>query len=79
MEKPKSLTLIIRTEEINMTIEMGSNDGQEQLKGAADKRILKILGQFSSLSPEKQEEVIKFVEYIQNQKEGNEAGQGPVT
>ena len=60
-----------------MTIEMGSSDDQSE--GARDKRIVKILGQFSDLSPEKQEEVVKFVEYLFNKKGGNEAGQGPVT
>ncbi len=77
MERPKSLTLVIRAEDINVTIEMGSS--AEQPKEARDKRIVKIAEQFSGLSPEKQEEVMKFVEYLFNKKEGNEAGQDPVT
>lgn len=60
-----------------MTIEMGFNDGQPKEDWV--KRRVKILKQFSDLSPEKQEEVIKFTEYLLNKKEGNEAGQGPVT
>lgn len=76
MERTKSLTIVIRAEEINMTIEMGSSD--EQPKEARDKRIVKILEQFSRLLPEKQEEVMKFIEYLGKKTEQKE-GQGPVT
>ncbi len=60
-----------------MTIEMGSNAG-EQPKEARDKKIVKIMEQFSHLSSEKQEEAIKFIEYLER-KEGQKEGQGPVT
>ncbi len=59
-----------------MTIEMSSN--VEQPKESRDKRIVKILEQFSRLPPEKQEGVMKFIEYLGKEAEQKE-GQGPVT
>ncbi len=51
---------------------------EDKPKSERDEKIVKILEQFSRLSPEKQEEVMKFIDYLDKQA-GQTAGQGPVT
>jgi hypothetical protein len=76
MEKPKSLTLILRTADNSMTIDFKFDD--EKPRSDRDEKIVKIMEQFSRLSPEKQEEVLKFTDYLEKGSAGK-AGPGPST
>jgi len=76
MERPKSLTLILRTPKNTMTIDF--NFQEEEPKGVKDERLTRILKQLSRLSPEKQEAVMKFIDYLER-KTREESGQGPGT
>lgn len=69
MEKPKSLTLILRTSESSMTIDLSFDDDQPKSEKDEKKNkiIVKILEEFSHLSPERQEEVIKYIEFLEKQ------------
>lgn len=51
-----------------MTIEFNSEEDQPQ-EAAKGERIAKILQQFSRLSPEKQEAVLKFIDYLEKKRE----------
>lgn len=50
-----------------MTIDFGFED--KKPKGERDEKIVKIMEQFSGLSPEKQEEVMKFIEFLEKHPE----------
>lgn len=75
MERPKSLTLKFNTEEFNMSLVLNFNEREP--KDERDKRIVKILEEFSKLSPEMQEAIIRFAEALIKEKKCD--GQGPVT
>ncbi len=76
MERPESLTLILKAAKNTMTIEF--NFGEEKPSSKKDEKIGRIAKQFSRLSPEKQEEVLKFLDYLER-KTGEETGQDPAT
>jgi len=77
MERRKSKSLIfeINTEEFDMSFDLSFNE--RDYKDKREKRIEKIVEQYSKLSPEMQEAVFESVESLI--KEGKSGGQGPVT
>ena len=58
--------------------EAAKNTGEEEPKGEAAKKIGRVLDQFSNLSPQMQEVIIEFAEYLEK-KGGKPGGQGPTT
>jgi len=72
MERPDSLKIVLSSAEGSMTINFDFD--KEKPEGERDERIVKILEQFSHLSPAKQEEVLKYIDYLDKK----ETGQGPV-
>ena len=78
MARPKSVKIILDPSEINsMTVEFNfDEDSAEDEKGETrDEKIVRILQLFSRLSPEKQEEVLKFIDYLDRKVNGEESGQ----
>ncbi len=77
MERRKSKSMIfeINTEEFDMSFDLSFNEREQ--KDKREKRIEKIVEQYSKLSPEMQEAVFEFGESLI--KEGKSGGQGPVT
>ncbi len=59
-----------------MTVDF--NFDEEKPKSERDATIAKILGQFSGLSPEKQAEVMKYIDYV-NQKDDIKKGRGHIS
>lgn len=59
-----------------MSLNFGS--GNEKPEGVRDERIVRILERFSHLSPERQEEVMKFLDYLEKKVADEEkSGQTP--
>lgn len=69
MGRPEAITIIFRSAESNMTINFTFE--VKKPKSEKDEIIVKILDQFSRLSPEKQESVMKLVDFLDTKKQNN--------
>ncbi len=89
MRRLKSLTGVLHMPEIKVNFhlsfderepkgEEAKNTGEEEPKGEDAKKIGTILDQFSNLSPEIQEVIIEFAEFLEKKAE-KPGGQGPTT
>jgi len=89
MRRLKSLTGVLHMPEIKVNFylsfdeqepegEEAKNTGEEEPEGKEAKKIGRVLDQFSNLSPEIQEVIIEFAEFLEK-KEKKSSGQGPTT
>ena len=62
MGSRKPLTLVIKTAEFSMTTNISFNEQEPESESEKEKRIVRILELFSRLSPEMQEDVIRYIE-----------------
>ena len=76
MRRLKSLTGVLRMPEIKVNFHL-SFDEQEP-EGEEAKKIGRVLDQFSNLSPEMQEVIVEFAEFLEKKAE-KPGGQGPTT
>lgn len=60
MGSRKPLILVLKTAEFNMTIDFSSKE--QEPESEREKRVVRILELFSRLSPEMQEDVIRYIE-----------------
>ncbi len=60
MGRRKPLILVLKTAEFNMTIDFSSKE--QEPESEREKRVVRILELFSRLSPEMQEDVIRYIE-----------------
>lgn len=62
MGSRKPLILVLKTAEFNMTIDFSSKEQEPESEREREKRVVRILELFSRLSPEMQEDVIRYIE-----------------
>lgn len=62
MGSRKPLILVLKTAEFNMTIDFSSKEQEPESESEREKRVVRILELFSRLSPEMQEDVIRYIE-----------------
>ena len=89
MRRLKSLTGVLHMPEIKVNFHLSfdeqmpegedaKNTGEEEPEGEEAKKIGRVLDQFSNLSPEMQEVIVEFAEFLEKKGE-KPGGQGPTT
>ncbi len=89
MRRLKSLTGVLHMPEIKVNFYLSfdgqeaegkeaKNTGEEEPEGEEARKMGRVLDQFSNLSPEMQEVIIEFAEFLEKKAEKPD-GQGPTT
>jgi hypothetical protein len=89
MSRLKSLTGVLHMPEIKVNFhvtfdeqmpesEEAKNAGEEEPEGEEARKIGRVLDQFSNLSPQMQEIIVEFAEFLEK-KGGKSSGQDPTT
>lgn len=75
-QEPRDLNLEINTPEFSVNMSLNFDRREEPAKEERAKKLGEILEKFSSLSPENQELILKFADFIEEKVE-RENGQDP--